>query len=55
MEGSTPTETEKEAAHGVKASNVGMLATLNILAPTVAAGKDRKRLMSVHLDSLESS
>jgi hypothetical protein len=50
VEGSTPSEVEKEAAHGVRAGNVGALATLGSFTPTIGKKKDRKRLMFVHLE-----
>jgi hypothetical protein len=40
VEGSAPSETEKETAHGVRAGNVGTPATLGSFAPTI--GKRRK-------------
>jgi hypothetical protein len=46
MEGSTPSEAEKEAAHGVRARKVGTPATLE----SFAAPLERK----MHLDWLES-
>jgi hypothetical protein len=46
---------EKEAAHGVKARNVGTLSTLDIFTPTIGMEKDRNRLLFVHFDRLEPS
>jgi hypothetical protein len=40
---------EKEAAQGVTARNVGVLATPDSFAPTVRIKKDIKWMMFVHL------
>jgi hypothetical protein len=49
VEGSAPSETEKETAHGVRAGNVGAPATLGSFAPPFE--KDEKhRMMVIHLD-----
>jgi hypothetical protein len=53
VEGSTPSETEKEPTSNVSirgAGNVEAPATLDIFFPTDGTKKDRKMLMFVHLD-----
>jgi hypothetical protein len=50
MEGSDPSKTEKESAHGVRAVNVGAPATVRSFAPTV--GKRRKTQGDNHTSGL---
>jgi hypothetical protein len=42
VEGTTPSETEKEIVHGVRAGNVGAPATPGVTAPTVVCVRERE-------------
>jgi hypothetical protein len=43
VEGTAPSETEKEIVHGVRAGNVRAPATPGITAPTVVCERERKK------------
>jgi hypothetical protein len=48
LKGSTPSEAEKEAAHGVRARIVKKPATRDSFTPTIGTKKDGRWLMFVH-------